>query len=186
METALKMKNIKDRVYSVYSGKAYTSWMDKTQAREVRASKAFRKAYYANIEANVRKEMYNAVQGRSHDLTMEAMKEMHTAQGVAREATEAFERAVKAYDKMFDDKEWGGYTPAGLSNLARALDYKLLPRVRSNFYRAVENIENAGSSYGWNDYDAPLATNCSDWNNFHVHIREAKIVVRNGGDYEAI
>ena len=182
METTLKMKNIKDRVDSVYSGKAYTNWMDKTQAREVRASQAFRKAFYANIEANVRKDMHEAIQGRSHDLTMEAMKEMHKAQGIAREATKAFKKAVNVYDKMFEDKEWGGYTPAGLAKLDKALDYKLLERVRSNFYRAVENIENAGSSYGWNDYDAPLATSICDWNDFHTHIREAKIVARNGGE----
>tara|TARA_B100001996_G_scaffold313482_1_gene255872 strand:- start:266 stop:820 length:555 start_codon:yes stop_codon:yes gene_type:complete len=182
METTLYMKNIKDRVDSVYSGKAYTSWMDKTQAREVRASQAFRKAFYANIEANVRKDMHKAVKDRSHDLTMETMKEMHKAKRIATEATQAFKRAVKAYDKMFEDKGWGGYVPAGLANLDRAVDYKLLERIRSNFYHAVENIEDAGSSYGWEAYYAPLATCCSDWNDFHTHIREAKIVVRNGGE----
>ena len=182
METTLKMKNIKDRVDSVYSGNAYTSWMDKAQAREIRASQAFRKAFYANIEANVRKDMHEAIQGRSHDLTMEAMKEMHKAQRVAREATEAFEKAVNVYEKMFEDKEWGGYIPAGLANLDRAVDYKLLVRVRSNFDSARRNIQNAGNKYGWNDYDAPLATSFSDWNDFHTHIREAKIVARNGGD----
>tara|TARA_R110002012_G_scaffold286867_1_gene478745 strand:+ start:184 stop:738 length:555 start_codon:yes stop_codon:yes gene_type:complete len=182
METTLKMKNIKDRVDSVYSGKAYTHWMDKCQAREVRASKAFLKAFYANIEANVRKDMYEAVQGRSHDLTMEAMKEMHKAKRVAIEATQAFKKAVNVYDKMFEDKGWGGYTPEGLANLDRAVDYKLLERVHSNFSSALRNIQDAGNKYGWHDYDAPLATSFSDWNDFHTHIREAKIVARNGGD----
>ncbi len=174
METALYMKNIKDEVRSVYSGTAYTNWMDKTQAREVRASQAFRKAFYANIEANVRRDMHEAIQGRSHDLTMEAMKEMHKAQEIAREATKAFEKAVNVYDKMFEDKEWGGYTPEGLAKLDRALDYKLLERVRSNFSFALRNIQNAGNKYGWNESYAPIATSISDWNDFHGHIAKAK------------
>ena len=181
METTLKIKNIKDRVDSVYSGKAYTHWMDKVQAREMRASKAFQNAFYANIEANIRKDMYEAVQGRDHDLNLEALRALHKAQEKVRQVNTAFERAVKAYDKMFEDKKWGGYAPEGLSKLDKAVDYKLLERVYSGFSFALSNIGCAGTDR-WNEYYAPIATSCSQWNDFHTHIREAKIVARNGGD----
>ena len=175
METALKGKNLKTEVSSIYRGTSYIGWCDKVQRYEVKASKAFRTAYYANIEANVRKDMHDAVKDRNFDLTMETMTEMHKAQSVARKATEAFEKAIEKYDEMFDDYY---HAPVGVMDADRKSDYTLITTTYSNFRRALQNIEYAGTEWGWSESDAPISTTISDWLNFHQNLADAKKGVR--------
>ena len=177
METALKGKNVKTEVFSHYTGTTYIGWCDKVQRYEVKASKAFLTAYYANIEANVREDMHKAVKDRNFDLTMETMTEMHKAQSVARKATEAFEKAIEEYDKMFDDYY---HAPVGVMDADRKSDYTLITTIYSNFRRALESIEYAGCDWGWSESDAPISTRMSDWLKFHQNLADAKKGVKIG------